>query len=74
MVSNSHTLLCFYFEMRLSWFSWVKQGSGPDMGQSQNVEWGDFPFIHLSIHLSVRPFPLLGPAAWPEFQPARPED
>ena len=47
-------------------------GSGPDRGQSP-VEWGDFPFVRLSVRPSVRPFPPLGHPAKPEAQPARPE-
>ena len=34
----------------------VKQGSGPDRGQSP-VEWGEIPSVRLSIHPSVRPPP-----------------
>ena len=38
-------------------------GSGPDSGQSP-VEWGDFPFVRLSVCPSVRPsIPPSGPAS-----------
>merc|ERR1712055_910981 len=33
-----------------------RQGSGPNRGRSP-VEWGDFPFVRLFVHPSVRPFP-----------------
>ena len=29
-------------------------GSGPDRGRSP-VEWGDFPYVRLFVHTSVRP-------------------
>ena len=40
-----------------SWFSWGKQGSGPNRGQIP-VEWGDFlsvcPSVHPSVYASIR--------------------
>ena len=63
MVSGSLALLYF-----LLGFYGGRQGSGPDRGQSP-VEWGDFPFVYLSVH----PSPPLGHPARPEAQPAIPE-
>ena len=76
-VSNG---LQFPFPALLSpWFSWWKQGSGPNRGQSL-VEWGDFPFVcpfirpsvHPSIHSSVHPFVRLSPPQGPKSQLGKP--
>ena len=48
MVSGSLALLYF-----LLGFHGGRQGSGPNRGQSP-VEWGDFPFIRLSVRPSIR--------------------
>jgi len=64
MVSGSLALLYF-----LLGFHGGRQGSGPDRGRSP-VEWGDFPFVRLSVRLFVPP---LGHPARPEAQLARPE-
>ena len=64
MVSGSLALLYF-----LLGFHGGRQGSSPDRGQSP-VEWGDFPFVPPSVHLSVPPSGpssqawLAGPQAW----------
>ena len=47
MVSGSLALLYFLLGCHGG-----RQGSGPDRGQSP-VEWGDFLFIHLFVHLFV---------------------
>ena len=68
MVSGSLALLYFLLS-----FHGGRQGSGPDRGQSP-VEWGDFPFVSLSVCPSVRPStPPLGHPARPEAQPVMPE-